>query len=57
MIVYTPIDLPKIEPDNWDVFWDIWNGFLHSSSIVLRIYELRSENLDFLKGYLELRNC
>jgi hypothetical protein len=25
MIVYTPIDLPKIEPDNWDVFWDVWN--------------------------------
>jgi hypothetical protein len=25
MIVYTPIDLPKIEPDNWEVFWDIWN--------------------------------
>ena len=25
MIVFTPIDLPKIEPDNWDVFWDIWN--------------------------------
>ena len=25
MILYTPIDLPKIEPDNWDVFWDIWN--------------------------------
>lgn len=26
MIVYTPIDLPKLEPDNWDVFWDIWNN-------------------------------
>ena len=25
MIIYTPIDLPKIEPDNWEVFWDIWN--------------------------------
>jgi hypothetical protein len=25
MIVYTPIDLPKIEPDNWDVFWDVLN--------------------------------
>jgi hypothetical protein len=31
MIVYTPLDLPKIEPDNWDVFWDIWNT--HSSSL------------------------
>lgn len=25
MIIYTPLDLPKIEPDNWDVFWDIWD--------------------------------
>jgi hypothetical protein len=25
MIIYTPVDLPKIEPDNWEVFWDIWN--------------------------------
>jgi hypothetical protein len=32
MIVFTPIDLPKIEPDNWDVFWDIWNK--HSASLI-----------------------
>jgi len=25
MLIYTPVDLPKIEPDNWDIFWDIWN--------------------------------
>jgi hypothetical protein len=25
MIVYTPVNLPKLEPDNWDIFWDIWN--------------------------------
>lgn len=25
MLIFTPMDLPKIEPDNWDVFWDIWN--------------------------------
>lgn len=25
MIVYTPLDLPKLEPDNWDTFWNIWN--------------------------------
>lgn len=24
MIVATPIDLPNIEPDNWDVFWKLW---------------------------------
>lgn len=32
MIVFTPIDLPKIEPDNWEVFWEIWNK--HSASLV-----------------------
>jgi hypothetical protein len=32
MIVYTPLDLPKIEPDNWDTFWDIWNQ--HSGALV-----------------------
>jgi hypothetical protein len=25
MIVYTPLDLPRIEPDSWDIFWKIWN--------------------------------
>jgi hypothetical protein len=24
MIVATPLDIPKIEPDNWEVFWKIW---------------------------------
>lgn len=32
MIVYTPLDLPKIEPDNWDIFWNIWNR--HAGDIV-----------------------
>jgi hypothetical protein len=25
MIIATPLDLPRIEPDNWDTFWNIWN--------------------------------
>lgn len=32
MIIYTPVDLPKIEPDNWEVFWDIWNT--HTNNLV-----------------------
>lgn len=32
MIVATPLDLPKIIPDDWDVFWDIWNT--QSSNLV-----------------------
>ncbi len=27
MIIYTPLDLPKIEPDDWSIFWDIWNRY------------------------------
>lgn len=24
MIIYTPIDIPHLEVDDWDVFWNIW---------------------------------
>lgn len=26
MIVFTPLALPKLEPDNWETFWNIWNS-------------------------------
>jgi hypothetical protein len=32
MLIFTPIDLPKIEPDSWDIFWGIWNK--HSAPLV-----------------------
>lgn len=25
MIIFTPVDLPKIEPDDWPTFWSLWN--------------------------------
>lgn len=25
-IAYTPLDIPKIEPDDWNKFWEIWNS-------------------------------
>lgn len=25
MLIYTPVDLPNIEPDDWNKFWNIWN--------------------------------
>lgn len=25
MIIALPLNLPKIEPDNWNTFWNIWN--------------------------------
>lgn len=27
MIIHTPLALPKIEPDDWAVFWNIWNQY------------------------------
>lgn len=32
MIIATPLDLPKIEPDSWDTFWKIWNA--HAGPVV-----------------------
>lgn len=27
MIIATPLDLPPIEPDSWDIFWKIWDNY------------------------------
>jgi hypothetical protein len=43
MIVATPLDLPKIEPDSWDTFWKIWNT--HAGHLT----KIR-KNLDFSKA-------
>jgi hypothetical protein len=26
-IISAPLDFPKIEPDDWDKWWDVWNGY------------------------------
>lgn len=60
MLVFTPIDLPKIEPDNWDIFWDIWNT--HSAPLIkvkkntdISLAEVGSDNIwtgiDIYKKY------
>lgn len=35
MIIFTPADLPRIEPDDWDTFWDIWDT--HKKPLVKKI--------------------
>jgi len=32
MIIFTPINLPIVKPDSWDIFWNIWNK--HSRILV-----------------------
>ncbi len=38
MIVAHALDFPKIEPDNWDIFWDMWNK--HAKSLVKVKYDI-----------------
>ena len=43
MIVYTPLDLPKLEPDNWDTFWNIWDT--HSNYAVKKMMNLPNSKM------------
>jgi len=27
LILYSPLNVPRIEPNNWDEWWDIWNTY------------------------------
>jgi len=34
MIVSTPLDIPKLEPDDWPTFWELWNS--HADLLIKR---------------------
>lgn len=44
MTIYTPIDLPKLEPDSWETFWQIWN--LHADSLVKQKMNVDTSDAD-----------
>lgn len=60
-LISTPIDFPKIEPDNWDNWWSYWNNY---SSLVSKISKNHNQNsnswrgvdLYIKKGYEDLAN-
>jgi hypothetical protein len=41
MIIATPLDIPRIEPDDWDLFWNIWNT--HSGPLTKQFLNNGSE--------------
>lgn len=41
MIVATPLDIPRIEPDDWNTFWEIWNT--HSNYLTKTFTNVGSE--------------
>jgi deoxyribodipyrimidine photolyase-like uncharacterized protein len=45
MIIATPLDIPKLEPDSWEVFWDIWNTHADKLHKVRMNYEKSKSSL------------
>ncbi len=54
-LVWTVLDAPKIEPANWELFWDAWEKHSGSSYIVKsdpagNVASENSKKIDFFKG-------
>jgi len=49
MIIYTPLDIPKIEPNNWNEWWEVWNN---NSQFINKVSSNHNTTVrDMLKGF------
>ena len=49
MIIYTPLDIPKIEPNNWNEWWEVWNT---NSQFINKVSSNHNTTVrDMLKGF------
>lgn len=49
MILYTPLDIPRIEPNDWEEWWDVWHNnaqFINKSTT-----NHNSTTRDILRGF------
>ena len=54
-LVWTVLDSPRIEPIDWDFFWDAWNKHAGASRIIKsdpagNVASENSKSIDFFKG-------
>ena len=52
MDIVTPLDVPNLVPDSWDIFWDIWNK--NSANLVKTRYIPGNTNLRPIANTSEL---
>jgi hypothetical protein len=51
VILYTPLDIPKIEPNNWDEWWEIWNNYSAPATKKIATHNPHNSNWESLEIY------